>query len=206
MMNCDMQSGLPTKRRIWLAAATVGALLIAGAVLWFVYRPTQVPAAFIEDRQAAAAMSQRIVEITESVGARIADANQSEKDGDRDGALALTEQAHRENSEAYTKAIELSNQLKNLTESLRDIRSGTSQRYGVQAISQGLALVNEYIAYNGDLGVFLDTIGSSFAGPVTDETRAAVDQALAAVNQEAATLNRMNEAFQKAMQEFDRSL
>jgi hypothetical protein len=200
-----MQSGFVTKRRIWLACATVGALLIAGAVLWFVY-PAEVPASFVAERQAAAAMSKRIVEITESVNARIGEANRHEKAGNRDIARALMEQAHTENDEARAKAIELSGQLKQLTESLNDIRSGTSQQYGIRAISQGLALVNEYITYNRYLEVFLDTLTGSFSAPVTDAMSTAIDRSLSAVNQEATTMNHMNEVFQAAMGEFDRSL
>jgi len=201
-----MRSEFITKRRIWFAVGTIGALLIAGAVFWFVYYPTQVPAAFIEDRQAAAAMSQRIVEITESVSARIGEANSYEKAGDRDGALALMEQAHTENNEARLKAVELSAQLKKLTESLNGIHSGTTQQYGIRAISQGLVLVNEYITYSQYLGVFLDALANSFSGIVTKEESAEIDRALSAVNQEAATMNRMNQLFQNAMSEFDRSL
>lgn len=201
-----MKSEFITKRRIWLAAGTLGALLIAGAVLWFVYRPTEVPAAFIEDRQAAAAMSQRIVAITESVGARIEAANKKEREGGHDEALSLMEQAHTENNEARQKATELSAQLKKLTESLSGIHSGTSQQYGIRAISQGLVLVNEYITYNQYLGTFLDTLADSFGGGTTSEEGAAIDQALAAVNQEAAAINRLNQMFQNAMSEFDRSL
>jgi|GEM_PF-5786947 hypothetical protein len=201
-----MRSEFITKRRIWFAVGTIGALLIAGAVLWFVYRPTQVPAAFIEDRQAAAAMSQRIVEITESVSSLIGEANSYEKAGNRDSALALMEQAHTENNEARLKAVELSAQLKKLTESLNGIHSGTSQQYGIRAISQGLVLVNEYITYSQYLGVFLDALASSFTGIVTKEEGVEIDRALSAVNQEAVTMNRMNQLFQDAMSEFDRSL
>ena len=201
-----MRSEFITKRRIWFAVGTIGALLIAGAVLWFVYRPTQVPAAFIEDRQAAAAMSQRIVEITESVSSRIGEANGHEKVGNRDGALSLMEQAHTENNEARLKAVELSAQLKKLTESLSGIHSGTSQQYGIRAISQGLILVNEYITYNQYLGTFLDTLANSFGGGTTDAERSAIEAALSAVNQEAVAINRMNQLFQDAMSEFDRSL
>ena len=193
------------KKRLLLPIATICALALAGIVFWVVYRPLHIPDDFVSGRQAAAALSQRIVEITGAVNSRIQEASQNERGGHKEIALALVQEASDRNYEAHQRAVELSVELEKWAESLKEMASGQSQELALQAISIDSQLVSEYLEYTGYLNEFLETLEATFGSNDPGDRKRILD-ALSAVNQKAQVINQMNAVFTEKIKEFDRSL
>lgn len=166
---------------------------------------TSLPDTFTAGRGQAAAISQRIVDITASVALRIEEASQNELGGHREVAEALLQEAHDRNYEARLKALELADVLAKLSASLSDIGSRESRLLAYQGISLELSLVSEYLKYADSLNRFLELLPATF-GSLNPSDRKAVADLLAEVNGHAETINRMNQSFSEKMKEFDRSL
>ena len=194
-----------TPKRIVLSIVTVIVLGVGAYVAWSAHKPVELPQSFLDARQNVGAVSQKIVDITTSVGEKIKALNSAEASGDHATSSILLQQARDLNAEAYQQAVLLAGFLQKWAASLQDIPSQDSQRIAYEAVSFQLSLVSEYIVYTADLNAFFDAIGNA-AATNSAANQKAVQDSLAAVNQKGFDINTINQSFVSKMKEFDQSL
>lgn len=183
------------------------ALLIIGGGFLAYFIGTSVvafrlPDEFVRARQSAATVSQHIVGLTKLTSEKLSEVNLSDLKGESARALALISDARQANKAAYGKAFELTQYLKELAESLTNIRSATKQREGSKAIAIELSLVSEFIIYAQKVDMFLDALERAVRTNLPAD-RAATAAALDEVNIKVMSINNLNRAFREAIGEFD---
>ncbi|MEK7630036.1 MAG: hypothetical protein AAB432_01470 [Patescibacteria group bacterium] len=171
-----------------------------------VYHPgIQLPANFINSREQAALVSQKIVELTTRTANKISSLNVPSVASNPNEALLLIRDARETNSEAYNQAFELSQNLQKLGESLSQIKDTYSQQTAYEALATELSLVSQFIIYTQNLNSFLDKL-SVFINAGSSANQMAVKDALAEVNDRANAINKLNQDFLSKMADFDNSL
>ncbi len=190
-----------------ISIVTLVLLGIAGGILYFALRPVKVtvPADFTTARSGAASVSQDIVSLTEQTDKTIQEVNTAQTLGNTDQVLGLIDSARNSNAQAYAKAMELSDDLQHMTESLSQISSRASQQTAYNAIAIELSLTSEFITYTGALNDFLNTLAKTVTVGGF-ETQKELSDKLAIVNEKVASINNLNGQFNEKMREFDASL
>lgn len=163
-----------------------------------------VPERFIDARKNAALVSGDIVRLANDTNDKIAQVNVLEIKGKTSDALALIQDARGSNGAAYTKAFELSQNLKTLAESLSDIRSPGEQRIAYEAIAIELSLVSEFISYTQVLNTFLGNL-TTLVLDNTIQNQNIVRADISAVNEKTSSINNLNKQFIEKMKTFDSS-
>ncbi len=182
-------------------------LLLAGGIVYFILHmgKNSVPVSFTTAREHAAMTSQDIVTLTGETNKTIQGINTAQVSGTTDQILSLIDNARSTNSQAYEKALELSKDLGQMTESLSQIQSHASQQTAYEAIALELSLTSEFITYTGALNDFLNTLAKTTTVGGFENQRELSDK-LAAVNGKVNIINNLNREFNQKMQEFDASL
>jgi len=178
-------------------------LVIAGygiAIYWS--NRNQVPIAFTNARLQGALISQEIVDISNSSTAELAQVNKDDQSGDYTDALTLTTNLVNQSEQMRNQAVDLSNQIGSMTQSLSDINSFQAQQAALEAISSRLALINQLINYSGDLDKLLLVLQARFSG--RPESNATVQGLVNQINTDVNAINNFNAQGEQAMQQFDK--
>jgi hypothetical protein len=197
-----MSKRLPFRR---FAVFCFFAGLFALGVYFFFFSKAKLPQQFLDARQNAALVSQKIVDLTEITNQKIKSINLEDFNGNANAAIRLINEARESNAQAYAKASELAGYLQKLAESLADLNSRESQRNAYEAVAVELSLVSEFIVYTQSLNDFFDSLTKAI---VTDSLadRKAVEEKLRKVNEQAKKINQLNGEFLSKMRKFDKSL
>lgn len=177
-------------------------LLIIGCLvfiyfIWqyvFLTNRATVPLGFLSSYQKVAKTSQDIVNFTDSARQIIKEVNLSDLHSDYDQALSLISQARQKNNQAHDLAFELSQNLKNMAESLDQLKTLESQRLGYEAVALEFSLVSEFIAYSQSTNNFLDSLTLAIAVD-NFQNRQRVSEVLKNVNQKVLLINSLNREY-----------
>lgn len=148
------------------------------------------------EQRAATILTEEIIDLTGRTNKLIESVNLSDLRGDAAQARSLIEEARRNNSEAFQKAVMLAKELENLTKAIPEISSPAAQRTAYELVALESALIGEFISYTGDLNRFLNALSAAVAtNNFTD--RSLAEKNLTAVNQRITALKRITEEFGK---------
>lgn len=190
----------------WLAPAVFVLLVVGGGyTIWDYYRQPAVPSAFLEARQKSSEISRQLVELTSDNAYKIKDINYLDVDGHYEAALSLVTRAREDNQKAFEETVELSNQLKTMTEIIPEIKSDEKRQMAQEAISLELAMIVHFINYTKAVDDLLLTLKSRFLSPSSKYQRE-IDVKLSQLNSQALLVNNLNEQFVKKIKEFDEGL
>ncbi len=179
------------------------AIIVAGYALAFYWQTrNRVPLAFVNARNQGAIIAQSIVSTSNSSTATLEKIDQYDREGNYAQALALTQGLVSQSVDLRNQAINLSNQIETMTQSLSGIKDFTAQQDALEAISSHLALINQLINYSGDLGKLLDTLQMRFSGQTG--TLGEVTGQVAQINIDINAINNFNNQAQQSMQAFDK--
>ena len=133
--------------------------------------------------------------------ATLAQINKYDQAGNYADALASTTALIAQSATLRSEAVDLSNQVSQMTQALSGIKSDAARQAALEAIASRLALINELISYSNDLDRLLAVLQSRFSGtPEPNTTVAAiVDQ----INTDVNAINNFNAQATQAMQQFD---
>ncbi|KKU91518.1 MAG: hypothetical protein UY23_C0001G0124 [Candidatus Jorgensenbacteria bacterium GW2011_GWA1_48_11] len=188
---------------LWLAVilAAIFAVLAVYFLVPKVSNPV-LPVNFLTARQNAAAISQKIVDLTVVTNQKISAANSLDLKNDSGPALALIKEARASNNEAYAETSALAVYLQQMAASLNKISSRSKQQVAYEAVAIELSLVSEFIVYTQKLNGFLDVLSRAIADD-SFVLRQAASGDLAAVNSQAQKINALNSEFLRRIQIFD---
>lgn len=193
-----------TKRVAWIVGSIVAMAALIYVLAVAPNLAARPPQGFLAARQAAAATSKEIVDLTNQTSQKIKEINVPPLDGKTDQAMQLVNDARSTNTQAYQKAGELADELQTLAESLKDVQPAASQQIAYDAVATELSLVSQFITYTQDLNSFLDDLQALIAVDNV-ANQEAVRASLQKVNEAAATVNQLNDSFTAKMQQFDKS-
>lgn len=161
-----------------------------------------VPAAFTTARNQGAIIAQNIVSTSNGSTATLEKIDQYDQKGDYADALKLTQGLVSQSQTLRNQAIDLSNQIETMTESLSGVKNFTAQQDALEAISSHLALINQLVNYSGDLGKLLDTLQARFSGQPGTATE--VTNEVNQINTDINAINNFNNQAKQAMTAFDK--
>ncbi|HVM76576.1 MAG TPA: hypothetical protein VMU07_00240 [Candidatus Paceibacterota bacterium] len=162
----------------------------------------KVPVAFTNARLQGALISQDIVNISNSSTAELAQVNKDDQQGDYTDALTLTTNLVNQSEDLRNKAVDLSNQIGTMTQSLSSVNSFQAQQAALQSISSRLALINQLITYSNDLDKLLLVLQARFSGQ--PQSNATVQGLVNQINTDVNAINNFNAQAEQAMQQFDK--
>ena len=188
---------------LWLAVI-LAAIFAVRAVYFLVPKVSNpvLPVNFLTARQNAAAISQKIVDLTVVTNQKISAANSLDLKNDSGPALALIKEARASNTEAYAETSALAVCLQQMAAYLNKISSRSKQQVAYEAVAIELSLVSEFIVYTQKLNGFLDVLSRAIADD-SFVLRQAASGDLAAVNSQAQKINALNSEFLRRIQIFD---
>lgn len=172
----------------------------AAAMYW--QGRNEVPTTFTNARGQGALIAQAIVSTSNSSTATLAQVDQYDKEGDYSDALKLTQGLVSQSQDLRSQAVNLSNQIQTMTQSLSGVKDLTAQQDALEAISSELALINQLVNYSGDLGKLLDTLQARFNGE--QGTSAEVTTEVSQINIDINAINNYNNQATQALQAFDK--
>ncbi len=189
-------------RRTKIIVAFVIVIGVAYGIAKFIQAESNaVPAQFDAARTQGAIIAETIVSTSNSSTATLAQINKYDQAGNYADALASTTALIAQSATLRSEAVDLSNQVSQMTQALSGIKSDAARQAALEAIASRLALINELISYSNDLDRLLAVLQSRFSGtPEPNTTVAAiVDQ----INTDVNAINNFNAQATQAMQQFD---
>ena len=189
-------------RRTKIVIAFVIVIMAGYGLVLFWQSQNKVPTAFINARSQGAIIAENIVTVSNQSTVTLEQVNQDDINGNYKNALTLVSGMITQSEDLRNQAVQLSNQIQQMTESLSSINSVEEQQAALEAISSHLALINQLINYSGDLGNLLNTLQAHFEGapPTGQNIPALVNQ----INTDVAAINNFNNQATQAMQQFDK--
>jgi hypothetical protein len=190
-----------SRRTKWIIAFLV--VIVAGyGLVLFWQSQNQIPTAFVNARAQSAVIANNIVTISNQSNATLDEVNADDAKGDYKDALSLVTGMVAQSEDLRNQAVDLSNQVEQMTQALSGVSSFSAQQAALEAISSHLALINQLVNYSGDLDSLLATLQARFNGEPTDgqNIQAEVNQ----VNTDVAAINNFNNQATTAMQQFDK--
>lgn len=187
----------------WLTAFAVPFTAIIGIYYgWLYLKAPIIPEEFTGSREQISKISRQLVDLTASTNYKIKDINYLETDGHYAAALTLVTKAREENQSAFNQAVELSNQLKTMTESLPKFNSQENRQISQEAISLEMALIIHFINYTKAVEDLLTTLRNKFITPTAKYQRD-INIKLSDINSQALLINNLNKQFIEKMAELD---
>ncbi len=162
-----------------------------------------LPQAFMDAQAKGAIIAQSIVATSQQSSATLNQVNQDDRQGNDQAALALVANLLTESENLRNQAVQLSNQVEAMTQSLSDINSLPARQAALDAISSHLALINQLINYSGDLGNLSDALQRRFSQGSYAETSVQIQALVNQVNVDVAAINNFNNQAAAAMQQFN---
>ena len=189
-------------RRITIIIVFV--ILVGGGYAFAAYWQSRnnIPASFTTARNQGAIIAQNIVSTSNGSTATLEKIDQYDQEGDYTDALKLTQSLVSQSQTLRDQAINLSNQIEVMTESLSGIKDFNAQQDALEAISSHLALINQLVNYSGDLGKLLDTLQARFSGQPGTATE--VTDEVTQINTDINAINNFNNQAEQAMTAFDK--
>lgn len=197
-----------TKRwaKKWLATFIIFFAGLTGIYYGYEYLKTPIiPEEFTGSKEQISKISRQLVDLTASTNYKIKDINYLETDGHYAAALTLVTKAREENQNAFNQAVELSNQLKTMTESLPKFNSQDNRQISQEAISLEMALIIHFINYTKAVDDLLAILRNKFI-TTTAKYQRDIDIKLSEINSQVLLINNLNKQFIEKMAELDKAV
>jgi DNA repair ATPase RecN len=188
-------------RRTKVIAAFLIVIAIGYGIALYWEGRNKVPSDFTAARLQSAIIAQTIVNNSNQSTATLEKINQYDQQGDYTNALALTNGLVAQSQDLRDQAVDLSNQVENMTRALSGVNDFDAQQAALEAISSRLAVINQLVNYSGDLGELLDVLRSRFTG--TAGTSVQVQTLVNQINTDVNAINNFNAQAGQAMDKFD---
>jgi cell division protein FtsB len=189
-------------RRLTLFMSIFAVILISYFVLRAVFAArTAIPADFLDARAQGAILAQDIVNTSNAINGEIGHINDLDKNKDYVAALDATEGVKKNTQYLRERAIDLSKELKTMTQDLPSITPDAAQQAALDSISSRLALISRLITYTDDVNQFLSALALHFQNknaPPQD-----IAQLVTQINTEVKAINTFNSQAGQAMDRFD---
>jgi hypothetical protein len=188
-------------RRTKIIAAFLIVIAVGYGVALYWESRNKVPSDFTAARLQSAIIAQAIVNNSNQSTATLEKINQDDQQGNYTDALTLTNGLITQSQDLRNQAVDLSNQVGNMTKALSGVNDFNAQQAALEAISSRLAVINQLVNYSGDLGKLLNVLQAKFSGATgTDgHVQALVDQ----INTDVNAINNFNAQAGQAMDKFD---
>lgn len=160
-----------------------------------------VPSSFTAARTQGAIIAQTIVNNSNQSTDELQKINQYDQQGNYTAALALTTQLINQSADLRNQAVQLSEQVSQMTKDLTNINSVDAQQAALESISSRVALINELITYSSDLNHLLTVLQARFSG--TPQTNDTVQGIVNQINTDVNAINNFNAQAGQAMDKFD---
>lgn len=185
----------------------VGAVVVVVAVVLILVFTTGVrrddlAPSFWEAHIKAARVSQEIRDLTRETTENIKNIEISKIREEREEVNLFIAKARKNNAEAYSRAFELSSNLRVMTEALRESDSRRAQQIAYEAVATELSLVSEFINYTQHMTSFLDGLEQSLTSDAFQD-KLATQQVLREINRKVASINDLNSRFLDIMKNLD---
>lgn len=164
-----------------------------------------MPPAFLMARSNATHASKGVVDLMDATSKKIEEANALDQIKQKDLVLEKLKTAGELNAQAKSIALDLSNYLKYMTNSLSLIRDDSARDRAYTAISTEITLVEEFLSYADSLDGFLAE-ATEVAGHATSADAERVESALREANEKAIRVNDLNKRFLTQLNAFDITL
>lgn len=188
-------------RRTKIIVAFVAIVAVGYGINWYLQSRNTVPVTFTAARTQGAIIAQTIVNNSNQATNELATINQYDQEGNYKDALASTTALINESGDLRNQAVQLSQQIGQMTQDLSSIKSVDAQQAALESISSRLALINELVTYSADLNHLLTVLQSRFNGTYVpnDEVTGIVNQ----INTDVNAINNFNIQAERAMDKFD---
>lgn len=197
------------KNRIYIGIGTsiavVAAVVASGAFSGTGTKaPAVVPQEFLEARARAATISEEIVALTRESSDSLGKISDADSAGRYSEGLNLVLVEVGRNSVIREKAVDLSEELKNMAVSLEGVSPDEAAQVGLRAVTSGLEMVQRLVNYNNYTYDLLNALQARLGANNAQEKRANIESAIEKMNQEAAKINELNAEYNRLMEEFDK--
>jgi hypothetical protein len=191
-------------RRTKVVIAFIAVVVVGYAIALFWQSQNQIPVAFTNAESQGAIIAANIVTISNQSNATLAQVNADDEKGDYKDALTLVSGMVTQSEDLRNQAVELSNQVQQMTQALSGVNSLPAQQAALDAISSHLALINQLINYSGDLGNLLDALQARFQGQPLPAGSANIPALVNQINTDVNAINNFNTQATQEMQQFDK--
>jgi len=165
-----------------------------------------VPENFVKAREKSAIMAAELVSDLDLSLQSLAKISEEDKNGRFSSALRLVEQEIEKIEKAKATAMELSNELINMTQAIQGIKPIAARNLALEAVSQETSLLmrlNNYL--NSSFNPLLETLGLKFYGDIRYDS-GDVQVLIENMNREAGEINSINNSFNQKLKEFDSAI
>ena len=164
-----------------------------------------MPGAFLMARTNATHASIGIMDLMSATSKKIEEASALDQTKQKDLVLEKLKTAGELNTQAKALALDLSNYLKYMTNSLSLIKDSSARDRAYAAISTEVTLVEEFLSYADSLDAFL-VEAIEVVGHATPDDAERVKSALQEANEKAIRVNDLNKRFLTQLNAFDVTL
>jgi len=162
-----------------------------------------VPENFVKAREKSAIIAAELVSDLDLSLHSLAKISEEDKNGRFSSALGLVEQEIEKIEKAKAMAMELSNELINMTHAIQGIKPIAARNLALEAVSQETSLLmrlNNYL--NSSFNPLLETLRLKFYGDIRYDS-GDVQVLIENMNKEASEINSISNSFNQKFKEFD---
>ena len=181
-------------------------MLFRSGYLLFSSGESFVPENFVKAREKSAIMAAELVSDLDLSLQSLAKISEEDKNGRFSSALRLVEQEIEKIEKAKATAMELSNELINMTQAIQGIKPIAARNLALEAVSQETSLLmrlNNYL--NSSFNPLLETLGLKFYGDIRYDS-GDVQVLIENMNREAGEINSISNSFNQKLKEFDSAI
>jgi hypothetical protein len=190
-------------RRTKITIAFIAVIVVGYGLVLLFEAQNQVPTAFVNARAQSAIIAQNIVSTSNQSTAILQQVNADDLKGDYPDAMNLVANMLTQSESLRNQAVQLSNQIQQMTQALSGVNDVQAQQAALEAISSHLALINQLINYSGDLANLSDALNAHFEGKPTPGGQT-IQGLVNQINTDVAAINNFNNQATQAMQQFDK--
>jgi hypothetical protein len=188
-------------RRTKVIVAFIIVIVVGYGIALFWKSQSNVPQSFTAARLQGAIISQTIVNTSNQSTAELEAINQFDQQRNYSAALASTTELIDQSAGLRDEAVQLSQQVSEMTKDLSSISSVPAQQAALESISSRLALINELITYSSDLNHLLTVLQLRFSG--TPQPNGEVQGIVNQINTDVNAINNFNAQAGQSMDKFD---
>jgi hypothetical protein len=189
---------------IFLVLSVIFVLGWLGYLLWS-SSGSFVPKDFSEARGRSATIASELVSDLDTSLQNLNKISEEDKNGRYSSALELVEQETEKVEKVRNLALDLSNELINMTQAVQGIEPATARNLALEAITQEVPLIGHLTMYNDFLSRLLATLKMKFVDDSNYDS-SDVQNYIAKMNEEAKSVNLINDSFDQKLKDFDKAL
>lgn len=179
-------------------------LIILGYFLvrFIMIGPKAVPEQFKTAREKGAVLASDISTLSSGSIEKLNEVSKLDAEYDFIDSMVVIEKELIRNNQLKDKAVELSNELARMAESLPGIQPRRARELVTEAIGYEVALVSRLISWSDTFKGLFDVLKSKYEGQ-TFATNKEINKLIDELNSQAGTINTFNKAFESTLVKFD---